>query len=62
MLVKNENIDNLVISETKVDSKVDDKLIALKDFSLFRVELIEVGKVVVLLSLSEMGSCSKLVS
>ena len=38
LLVKNENIDILAINETKIDSKIDDRLVALEDFSLCRCD------------------------
>ena len=38
LLVRNENIDILVINETKVDQKIDDRLISLEDFSLCRYD------------------------
>ena len=37
-LVKNENIDILAINETKIDHKIDDRLISLEDFSLCRYD------------------------
>ena len=37
-LVKNENIDILAISETILERKIDDRLIALEDFSLCRFD------------------------
>ena len=44
---KQKRIDILAISETKLDSRIDDRLIALEDCSPF-------GKIVVLLSILEM--------
>ena len=37
-LVKNENIDILAITETKIDHKIDDRLISFDDFSLCRYD------------------------
>ena len=37
-LVKNENIDILAMNETKIDHKIDDRLISLDDFSLCRYD------------------------
>ena len=37
-LLKNENIDILAINETKIDHKIDDRLISLGDFSLCRYD------------------------
>ena len=36
LLTKNKCIDILAVNETKIDSKVDDQLIAIDDFSLMR--------------------------
>ena len=36
LLAKNKCIDILTVNETKIDSKVDDQLIAVDDFSLLR--------------------------
>ena len=38
LLVKNEKIDILAINETKIDHKIDDRLISLEDFSLCRYD------------------------
>ena len=37
-LVKNENIDILAINKTKIDHKIDDRLISLDNFSLCRYD------------------------
>ena len=38
MLVKDENFDILAINETKIDHKIDDRLISLEDFCLCRYD------------------------
>ena len=53
-LYKTKKIDILAINETKIDHRIEDRLISLEDFS--RCRYAGVGKEVVLLSMSEMQS------
>ena len=48
LLIKKENFDILAINEIKIDSKIDDKLIALDDFSLCRYDRSRQGRGVAL--------------